>query len=373
MAITRRKFLGWMGAAGVGVTVGKSAQAASNKHFSGYPDSMGVLHDIARCVGCRSCEAACNAVNQLPPPEISFKDLTVLDRKRRTTPPEYTVVNRYDTGGAGSKPVYRKNQCNHCLEPACASACFVKAFDKTAEGAVVYDASVCVGCRYCMIACPFEIPTYEYDKALAPRVTKCTLCHPRILEGKLPGCVESCPTEALTFGKRDDLLKIARERIRKDPDTYVDHIYGENEMGGTSWLYISNVPFRELGMREDLGVTPAPALTAGALGAVPIVVGLWPVLLTGIYAISQRKDKVAEEEQAAAVEAARNATQEKAAAELKKTLEMKEKEKETAINMAVKKALEEAAKAQEEAAQAAEQAAPETQDDKDEKQTEEDS
>ena len=385
MAITRRKFLGWMGAAGVGVTVGKTAQAASNKHFTGHPDSMGVLHDIARCVGCRSCEAACNTVNQLPPPETSFKDLTVLDRKRRTTPPEYTVVNRYDATRAGSKQIYRKNQCNHCLEPACASACFVKAFTKSAEGAVVYDETVCVGCRYCMVACPFEIPTYEYDKALTPRVTKCTMCHPLVQEGKLPGCVEACPTEALSFGKRGDLLKIARERIRKDPDNYIDHIYGEQEMGGTSWLYISNVPFRELGMREDLGITPAPALTAGALGAVPIVVGLWPVLLTGIYAISQRKDKVAEEEQALAVAAAQQATQEKAAAELKKTLEMKEKEKETAINMAVKKALDEAAKAQEEAAQAEAaaqaqaaaapvgEAAPEAQDDKDQKQTEEDS
>lgn len=385
MAITRRKFLGWMGAAGAGVTVGKSAQAATNKHFTGYPDSMGVLHDIARCVGCRSCEAACNTVNQLPPPDASFKDLTVLDRKRRTTPAEYTVVNRYEATGEGAKPVYHKNQCNHCLEPACASVCFVKAFSKSKEGAVVYDASVCVGCRYCMVACPFEIPTYEYDKALAPRVRKCTMCHPRVQEGKLPGCVEACPTEALTFGKREDLLKIARERMRKDPDKYIDHIYGEQEMGGTSWLYISNVPFRELGMREDLGITPAPALTAGALGAVPIVVGLWPVLLTGIYAISQRKDKVAAEEQAVAVEAARDATKEAAAAELKKTLEMKAKEKETAINMAVKKALEEAAKAQEEAAQAeetakaqekaapAEEATPEAQDGKDEKPTEEDS
>jgi len=374
-----------MGAAGAGVTVGKTAHAASNKHFTGYPDSMGVLHDIARCVGCRSCEAACNTVNQLPPPEASFKDLTVLDRKRRTTPAEYTVVNRFEAGEESAKPVYLKNQCNHCLEPACASACFVKAFSKSKEGAVVYDESVCVGCRYCMVACPFEIPTYEYDKALTPRVMKCTMCHPRVQEGKLPGCVESCPTEALTFGKRDDLLKIARERMRKDPDKYIDHIYGEQEMGGTSWLYISNVPFRELGMREDLGVTPAPALTAGALGAVPIVVGLWPVLLTGIYAISQRKDKVAAEEQAVAVEAARDATKEAAAAELKKTLEMKEKEKETAINMAVKKALEEAAKAQEEAAQAeeaakaqeeaapAEEATPEAQDGKDEKPTEEDS
>jgi Fe-S-cluster-containing dehydrogenase component len=361
-----------MGAAGVGVTVGKTAQAASNKHFTGYPDSMGVLHDIARCVGCRSCEAACNVVNQLPPPEASFKDLTVLDRKRRTTPAKYTVVNRYDAAGKNAKPVYHKDQCNHCLEPACASACFVKAFEKTAEGAVIYDASVCVGCRYCMIACPFEIPTYEYDKALTPRIMKCTMCHPRVQEGKLPGCVESCPTEALSFGKRDDLLKIARERIRKDPDKYIDHIYGEHEMGGTNWLYISDVPFRDIGMREDLGVTPAPALTAGALGAVPIVVGVWPVLLTGIYAISQRKDKVAEEEQALAVAAAQEATREEAAAELKKTLEMKEKEKDTAINMAVKKALEEAAKAQEEAARVKETAS-EDDDDKDAKQTEEDS
>lgn len=372
MAITRRKFLGWMGAAGAGVTVGKSAHAASNKHFTGYPGSMAVLHDIARCVGCRYCEAACNAVNQLPPPDTSFKDLTVLDRKRRTTPAKYTVVNRYDEAGPPSKPIFRKDQCNHCLEPACASACFVKAFSKTEEGAVVYDASVCVGCRYCMIACPFEIPTYEYEEALTPRIMKCTLCHPRILEGKLPGCVESCPTEAMSFGTREDMLKVARERIRTSPDTYVDHIYGEHEMGGTSWLYISNVPFREVGMREDLGVTPAPALTAGALGAVPIVVGLWPVLLTGIYAISQRKDKVAEEERAAAVAEAEKAAQEQAAAELKKTLEMKEKEKETAVNLAVKKALEEAAKAQAEAAQAEEGTASDSQDDKDAKPTEED-
>jgi Fe-S-cluster-containing dehydrogenase component len=362
-----------MGAAGVGVTVGKSARAASNKHFEGYPGSMAVLHDISRCVGCRNCEAACNAVNQLPPPETSFKDLTVLDRQRRTDAKKYTVVNRYDDAGPAGKPIFRKNQCNHCLEPACASACFVKAFTKSAEGAVVYDASVCVGCRYCMIACPFEIPTYEYDKALEPRIRKCTMCHPRILEGKLPGCVESCPTEAMSFGPREEMLKIARERIRNYPDRYVDHIYGEYEMGGTSWLYISSVPFREVGMREDLGITPAPALTAGALGSVPIVVGLWPVLLTGIYAISQRKDKVAEEEKAAAAAAAEKAAQERAAAELKKTLEMKEKEKETAINLAVKKALEEAAKAQEEAAQTEEGAAPDAQDDKDAKPTEEES
>jgi hypothetical protein len=225
-----------------------------------------------------------------------------------------------------------------------------------------------------MIACPFEIPTYEYDKALTPRVMKCTLCHPRLLEGKLPGCVEVCPTEALTFGRREDLIRIARERIRRQPARYVDHIYGENEMGGTSWLYIAGTPFRELGMREDLGVTSAPALTAGALGAVPIVVGLWPVLLTGIYAVSKRKDKIAQEEQTEAVAEAVAASKEESKSELEKVLAMKEKEKETAINMAVKKALEEAAKAQEEeAAKAQEAAADPPQDDTESKPTEEES
>jgi hypothetical protein len=197
-----------------------------------------------------------------------------------------------------------------------------------------------------MIACPFEIPTYEYDKALEPRVMKCTLCYPRIVKGLLPGCVQACPTEALTFGKRNDLLKIARERISKFPDRYVDHIYGENEMGGTSWLYLSAVPFKEVGMREDLGITPAPNLTAGALSGVPIVVGLWPVLLTGIYAISKRKEKVAKEETAAAVAAAVEQTNAEAKAKYAKEMEQVQKLKQKEIENAVKKALDEAAKAE---------------------------
>ena len=217
---------------------------------------------------------------------------------------------------------------------------------KTKTGAVVYDASVCVGCRYCMIACPFEIPTYEYDKALSPRIMKCTMCHPRVVKGKLPGCVEACPNEALTFGKRNDLINIARERIRRYPDRYVNHIYGEHEMGGTSWLNISGVPFKHLGMREDLGVTPAPELTAGALGAVPIVVGLWPVLLTGIYAISKRKERIARAEQEQAVAAALTQAREKGEAKLSEALEKAEVKNRTAIEAAVKKALEKVAETQ---------------------------
>ena len=304
MSISRRKFLGWVGAAGLSTTIGKSASAATNKHFTGYPKSFAILHDITLCVGCRSCEAACNKVNELPQPDKPFTDLSVLETKRRTTTKAFTIVNKYDNPKDPNSPVFYKKQCNHCLEPACASACFVSAFTKTKTGAVTYDSSVCVGCRYCMIACPFEIPTYEYDQVLTPRIRKCTMCYPRVIKGQLPGCVEACPMEALSFGKREDMIKIARERFRKNPDRYVDHIYGEHEMGGTSWLYVSGTRFKELGMREDLGITPAPQLTAGALSSVPIIAGLWPALLAGIYAVSKRKEKIAQTEKEQAVASA---------------------------------------------------------------------
>jgi Fe-S-cluster-containing dehydrogenase component len=331
-----------MGAAGVGLTVGKKAHAAGNKHFEGYPDSYGVLFDNTLCIGCRSCEAGCNKVNQLPEPEKPFDDLSVLEKKRRTDHKTFTVMNRHNDVSNKAGVVYQKMQCNHCLEPACASACFVRAFEKTPIGAVKYDESVCVGCRYCMIACPFYVPTYEYDEALTPRVRKCTMCYPRIMEGKLPGCVEICPNEALTFGKRDDLIRLARERIRRYPGRYVDHIYGENEMGGTSWLHLSGVPFKELGMNEDLGVTPAPQLTAGALASVPIIAGLWPILLTGIYAVSKRKDAIAAKEKRIAVRAALTAAGEEAEKKLNEALSKAEIANKRRIEVEVKKAVEEA-------------------------------
>jgi Fe-S-cluster-containing dehydrogenase component len=345
MAISRRKFLGSLGAAIGATTSGvlTKAYGAANKQFDGYPGSSGVLHDITLCIGCRKCEQACNRVNDLPQPEKPFDDLTVLDEKRRTQADTYTVVNQFGP----RERVFVKKQCNHCLEPACASACFVKAFTKTPAGPVVYDASLCVGCRYCMVACPFEVPAYEYDKVLTPRVTKCTMCAPRIEEGKLPGCVEACPREALIFGERNTLLKIAKSRIQKHPDRYVDHVYGEHEMGGTSWLYLSGQAFESIGMREDLGTASAPELTSGALSTVPIIVGLWPVLLTGVYAISKRKDKIAKEEQDTALHAASVRATQEMNQKIEALREKMVKEKTAAINFEVKKALEEAAKEKE--------------------------
>ncbi len=349
MSISRRKFFSWIGAAGSAVFISSKAHGAK-KHFEGYPESYGVLHDSTRCIGCRKCEEGCNIVNKLPEPEKPFEDLSVLETKRRTSTKAFTVVNKYTGTKNKSAPVFRKSQCNHCLEPACASVCFVKAFKKTEQGPVTYDPSVCVGCRYCMIACPFEIPTYEYDEPLTPRVRKCTMCYDRIIENKLPGCVESCPKEALTFGKRDELIKTARKRISRYPERYEDHIYGEHEMGGTSWLYLSGIPFKETGMREDLGVTPAPELTAGALGAVPIVVSLWPVLLTGIYAINKRKEKISKQEKDDAVSSAVEAANSEAEEKLKAALLKADKDREAAIKREVKKAIDEAEKAREQEA-----------------------
>jgi len=342
MSVSRRKFLKWMTAAGAAVTVPK--QVKGHEHFTGYPGSFAVLHDTTLCIGCRSCEKACNEVNNLPAPDKPFDDLSVLDKKRRTDAKSYTVVNRYETTIGPKSPVFRKQQCNHCLEPACASSCFVAAFTKTPEGAVIYNPSVCVGCRYCLVACPFYVPAYEYDKALTPRVMKCTMCHPRLLEGKLPGCVEACPKEALSFGKRTDMITLARERIRKYPDRYIDHVYGEHEVGGTNWMYITGAPFEDMGMRTDLDVKPAPELTSGALSIVPVIVGLWPALLGGVYLMNQRRDKIAAKEKKAAVKEAVTRTQAAANEAMKTAADKAKAERDKAVENAVKKVLEEAAK-----------------------------
>ncbi len=260
-----------------------------------YPDSLGVLVDLTRCVGCRSCEAACNAEQGLPKPDKPFTDDSVFaqrhhGQKRRTDETCYTVVNRYNPPGI-EHPLYRKVQCNHCQEPACLSSCFVNAYTKTPEGAVIYNPDVCVGCRTCMVACPFYIPTFKYSSAFAPRILKCVFCYEtRLKKGQPPACVEACPQQALTFGKRDNLIKIGRRRIDEKKGRYVHHIYGEYEVGGTSWLYLSSVPFEEVGMNTDLPHQPILDSVKNFLGIVPMVLTIWPALFAGFHLLASRKE-----------------------------------------------------------------------------------
>jgi Fe-S-cluster-containing dehydrogenase component len=250
------------------------------------PEFVGVLVDTTRCVGCRSCEFACAEANGLPEPDDD--DDAMFAHERKTTETQWSVVNRYETD-AGE--IFAKKQCMHCCQPACATACLTKAMLKTKKGPVVWRESKCMGCRFCMISCPFDIPKFEYDSPV-PKIQKCRMCWERLQEGEQPACVEECPEDALLFGTRQELLDVAKSRIYSEPDKYAHHIYGEHEVGGTGWLYLSSVPFDQIGFRTDLGTDPYPELTKEFLYAVPIVLTLWPAFLLGVSnATKKEKDE----------------------------------------------------------------------------------
>ncbi len=237
----------------------KKAKAAPKNILS--EDRMGVLVDTTVCIGCRNCEWACKKAHDLPTADISsYEDKSVFKNMRRPDETALTVVNQYDNIQNSNLPINVKVQCMHCDHPACVSACIVGAFSKNENGAVTWDTDKCIGCRYCMVACPFQVPAFEFDKALNPHIMKCDFCFERTKVGKLPACVEICPVEALTYGSRSELIKTARERIKLDPDRYVNHIFGEVEVGGTSWMYLANEDFAKLQFPK-LGDKPAPGVS----------------------------------------------------------------------------------------------------------------
>lgn len=286
MDLDRRSFFKVMGATGICLAVGKglnaSPKSTADKEF------CGVLYDSVRCEGCRGCEYDCAEANGLPEP-IPTKEIKGLRK-----PDEFhrTVINEFKTSKG---IVYSKMQCMHCCEPACAAACLTQAMKKTPEGPVIWRADKCMGCRYCMVSCPFDIPKFEYHSA-NPKIEKCTMCfETRVQKGELPACVENCPNEALTFGTRRELIAEARRRIYESPDKYADQIYGEHEAGGTCWLHISPVPFNELGIKE-VQTESYPALTKGFLYAVPSVFVLVPALLMGIQQATKRNNPNEENE-----------------------------------------------------------------------------
>ncbi len=282
MTIGRRGFFK-VAAVGAGALAAGSAAASSAPGLApGSEDSPGMLVDTTLCVGCRGCEAACAEANGNPAPADGAE---VFEKKRETAPDQFTVVNKIpDVPNR-----FAKRQCMHCIAPACASACPVRAMDKKPEGPVTWDGSACLGCRYCMIACPFDIPKYEYSSN-NPRVRKCIFCAPRLAAGLKPACAEVCPSGALTFGRRGELLEMAKTRIYTNPNRYVHHVFGEHEAGGTSWLYIGDFDLEKLQLRNGIPEKEVPELVAGALGAPPFVMTLWPPLLMGIYAFSKRRE-----------------------------------------------------------------------------------
>jgi formate dehydrogenase iron-sulfur subunit len=237
-----------------------------------------VLVDLTRCIGCRACENAClvrAGFDSLPLAAIGYGggDGKLTFRTR-------TFIDFRNGGAKPKQPV--KRQCMHCLEPACVSVCPVAALEKTATGPVVYHENICIGCRYCILACPFNVPKYEWDKALMPRVGKCDFCADRQAKGQSPACVSACPTGTLKFGKRGELLQEAKARLDSQPDRYAA-IYGDDVVGGTSWIYLTSAAPEEIGFPRGLSVEPLPQLTWKAISKLPFVVIGLGLLLGGVF------------------------------------------------------------------------------------------
>ena len=236
----------------------------------------GFLIDASRCIDCRACLVACSVENNVPmkSTRIWMKDSTVTGK--------FPDLNQY------TAPFH----CMHCIDPSCVSACTVGALEQNEDGIITYDNQACIGCRYCMYACPFEVPHFQWDKQFA-LITKCDLCVSRLEEGQSePACAATCPTDAIQFGKREDMLAMAHERIKDQPDRYVDHVFGEHENGGTSTFYISPIPFDQLGFPSIETVeSPAHFNRMATEEGTPIIAGSVAVGMTGIYLALEHGNK----------------------------------------------------------------------------------
>jgi len=279
--LSRRDFLKTLGgglAAALLTQFPTTAYASETEAVQGW----GLLIDVTRCVGCNACARACKASNGLPPTASAPQ---ALDSDTYT----FVDVRQVTTGNSQAAQRYVKRQCMHCLNAACVSACPAAAMTKSSAGPVIYQPDRCLGCRYCQIACPFGVPRFEWDNGTAPVISKCWLCYKRLQDGKLPACAEACPNGALRFGQRQNLLAQAHAQIVSNPGRYLDHVYGEAEVGGTSMLYLSDVSFEQLGLPANLPQTAPPQETEKIMSALPFVIAGLTCLMTGTAAYTHRR------------------------------------------------------------------------------------
>jgi formate dehydrogenase iron-sulfur subunit len=242
--------------------------------------SKAILTDVTKCIGCRECVAACKKVNHL-----SMDVPRVWQKNDGLSAVNWTSV-LWKPGDH-----YIRKQCRHCLEPACVTACPVGALHKSQEGAIIYDDGKCLGCRYCMMACPYGIPRYDWDQPV-PYVRKCILCYERIRKGGKPACTKACPNQATVFGERDELIAEAHRLIKENPEKYINHVWGEHEVGGTSVLYISDMDLGFLSYQLQPGVRPLPHTTELAMKAVPFAfVGMGGIMYGLNWIIRRRMER----------------------------------------------------------------------------------
>ena len=241
--VDRRSLLKGLAAAATTLTV-LPGPAEARERRTAPPDAVGLLYDTTRCIGCKACVVACKEANGMPADTDGYGG-GLYDAPEGLNEFTRNVIQLYDGEDESS---FVKRQCMHCIDPACVGACMLGALQKREHGIVTWDGSKCVGCRYCQMACPFNVPKFQWSKR-APRIVKCELCSHRLKEGKIPACAEVCPRQAVIFGRYTDLLDDAHRRLAEQPDRYVPKVYGEHDLGGTQCLYLSDVPFEKLGFR----------------------------------------------------------------------------------------------------------------------------
>lgn len=246
--VSRRQALLRMGAAGGGACAAlaaKEASASLGGHPGPAPKALGMLYDTTLCIGCKACVVACAEANDLEPDTAAANGLWQMPDDLNAKTKNIIKLHRDEEQGISA---FVKRQCMHCVDPGCVSGCpFTALVQHPETGIVTWNASQCIGCRYCQVACPFEVPKFEWEN-FNPKIVKCELCAHRLDEKGEPACTEVCPTEAVVFGRRDELLEQAKGRIAARPERYIDHVYGEKEAGGTNVLYLSHVPFEKIGL-----------------------------------------------------------------------------------------------------------------------------
>ncbi len=251
-------------------------------------NSKGVLVDLVRCTGCRACQVACKAWNDNTHEVTNC--LGCYDNPPDFSPDTWSLIRFDEVEYAGKLNwVFTKRQCMHCEHPGCVAVCTVGALEKTPAGPVIYHDNKCFGCRYCQYGCPFGVPRFEWDNPLG-LITKCRYCVDRQSEGMTPACAKACPTGALTFGDREELITEAYRRIGARPNKYVNHVYGDKEVGGTSWMYISPVPFEKLGF-PTLGEEPIAHASEIVTNATPVTLTAAAAVLTGLFWLTKRREE----------------------------------------------------------------------------------